>query len=112
MVIKPLEADYMLKLKKITYAYDMKVFTDAGEYFGDIEECIVTNNKIFGWRVRATRNSSLHQLLGGAKGVIVPHRLVKSVGDIMIISKTAIPTTAHEEEQLTETSLSEPTSSI
>ena len=69
----------------------MKVFTDTGDYFGDIEEGIITANKIFGWRVRATRNSSLSQLLGGAKGVIVPHRLVKAVGDIVIISKSAIP---------------------
>ncbi len=81
----------MLKLKRITGVYDMKVFTDNGEYFGDIEEAIVTMTKIFGWRIRATRNSSLSKVLGGAKGVIVPHRLVKSVGDIMIISKTAIP---------------------
>src|SRR3990167_4534146 len=82
----------MLKVKKITHVYEMKVFTDAGEYFGDVEECILTMNKVFGWRVRATRNSSLHKLLGGAKGVIVPHRLVRAIGDIMIISKSAIPT--------------------
>tara|TARA_Y100000310_G_C20548330_1_gene746740 strand:+ start:256 stop:558 length:303 start_codon:yes stop_codon:yes gene_type:complete len=81
----------MLKLRKMTSVYDMKVFTDNGDYFGDIEEAIVTMTKIFGWRIRATRNSSLSQALGGAKGVIVPHRLVKAVGDIMVISKTAIP---------------------
>jgi sporulation protein YlmC with PRC-barrel domain len=81
----------MLKLKRMTGVYDMKVFTDNGEYFGDIEESIVTMTKVFGWRIRATRNSSLSKVLGGAKGVIVPHRLVKAVGDIMIISKTAIP---------------------
>jgi sporulation protein YlmC with PRC-barrel domain len=102
----------MLKLKKITYVYDMKVFTDSGEYFGDIEECIITSNKIFGWRVRATRNSSLHQLLGGAKGVIVPHRLVKSIGDIMIISKTALPSGSHEEDHHSDSgSLSESSTS-
>lgn len=94
----------MLKLKKISYIYDMKVFTDAGEYFGDVEECIITMNKIFGWRIKATRNSSLHKLLGGAKGVVVPHRFVKSVGDIMIISRTAMPSGNPEEE---ETSLTE-----
>ena len=101
----------MLKLKKLTYTYDMKVFTDSGEYFGDVEECILTSNKVFGWRVRATRNSSLHHLLGGAKGVIVPHRLVKSVGDIMIISKTALPhqQTAPEQEETVEPSFSEQT---
>ena len=81
----------MLKLRNMTSVYDMKVFTDNGDYFGDIEEVIVTMTKIFGWRIRATRNSSLSQALGGAKGVIVPHRLVKAVGDIMVISKTAIP---------------------
>ena len=82
----------MLKMKRITETYDMKVFTDQGEYFGDIEESIVTTNKIFGWRVKATRNSFLNSVLGNAKGVIVPQQLVKSIGDIMIISKAAIPT--------------------
>ena len=91
----------MLKVKKITHVYEMKVFTDSGEYFGDVEECILTMNKVFGWRVRATRNSSLHKLLGGAKGVIVPHRLVRAIGDIMIISKTAIPAGAEGEAEMT-----------
>ena len=74
----------MLKLKKVTEMYDMKVFTDAGEYFGDIEEGLLTQTKVSGWRVRATKNSMLIKYLGSAKGVIVPHQLVKSVGDIMI----------------------------
>jgi sporulation protein YlmC with PRC-barrel domain len=81
----------MLKMKKISETYDMKVFTDNGEYFGDVEESILTQNKVFGWRVRATKNSFLNKVLGSAKGVIVPHQLVKSIGDIMIISKAAVP---------------------
>lgn len=81
----------MLKMKRISETYDMRVFTDSGEYFGDIEESILTQSKIFGWKVRATKNSTLNKVLGNAKGVIVPHQLVKSVGDIMIISKSAIP---------------------
>jgi len=81
----------MLKMKRITEAYDMRVFTDSGDYFGDIEEAIVTSTKIFGWKVRASKNSILNRVLGSAKGVIVPHQLVKSVGDIMIISKQAMP---------------------
>lgn len=81
----------MLKLKRISESYDMKVFTDAGDYFGDIEESIITQTKVFGWRVRATKNSFLSKVLGSAKGVIVPHQLVKSIGDIMIISKAAVP---------------------
>ena len=89
----------MLKMKKISEAYDMKVFTDVGEYFGDIEESIITQNRIFGWRVRATKNSFLNKVLGSAKGVIVPHQLVKSIGDIMIISKAALPSSSEEEEK-------------
>jgi len=89
----------MLKLKKISETYDMKVFTDSGEYFGDVEESILTSNKVFGWRVRATKNSFLVKVLGSAKGVIVPHQLVKSVGDIMIISKAAVPSYNPEEEE-------------
>ena len=81
----------MLKLKKISETYDMKVFTDTGEYFGDIEEAVVTQTKVYGWRVRATKNSFLSKVLGSAKGVVVPHTLVKSVGDVMIISKAAVP---------------------
>lgn len=92
----------MLKMKRITEAYEMKVFTDSGEYFGDIEESIVTNNKVFGWRVRSTRNSFLNKILGTAKGVIVPHQLVKSIGDIMIISKSAVPSYTPEQEEDTE----------
>ena len=85
-------------MKRISETYDMRVFTDAGDYFGDVEESILTQTKIFGWKVRATKNSFLNKVLGSAKGVIVPHQLVKSIGDIMIISKTAIPSYKHDEE--------------
>jgi len=88
----------MLKLKKISEVYDMKVFTDAGDYFGDVEEAILTQSKISGWRVRASKNSLLIRYLGSAKGVIVPHQLVKSIGDIIIISKAAVPSYSPEEE--------------
>ena len=81
----------MLKLKKVSEAIGMKVFTDSGDYFGEIEEAILTKTKVFGWRVRATKNSFLDKVLGGAKGVIVPQSLVKSFGDVMVISKTAMP---------------------
>jgi len=93
----------MLRLKKISETYDMKVFTDTGEYFGDIEETLLTQNKVFGWRVRATKNSFLSKVLGSAKGVIVPHQLVKSIGDIMIISKTAVPSYNPEQDDKSET---------
>jgi sporulation protein YlmC with PRC-barrel domain len=88
----------MLKMKKITESFDMKVFTDEGDYFGDIEEAMLTQTKVYGWRIRATKNSFLNKVLGTAKGVIVPHQLVKAIGDIMIISRSAVPSYGGEEE--------------
>ena len=87
----------MLKMKRITETYNMKVFTDGGDYFGDVEESIITTNKVFGWRVRATKNSFLSNVLGNAKGVIVPHGLVKAMGDVMIISKSAVPSYSEDD---------------
>ncbi|MEA2037697.1 MAG: PRC-barrel domain-containing protein [Nanoarchaeota archaeon] len=89
----------MLKMKRISETYDMKVFTDTGDYFGDVEESILATNKVFGWRVRSTKNSFLNKVLGSVKGVIVPHQLVKSIGDIMIISKAAVPSYSGDEEK-------------
>jgi sporulation protein YlmC with PRC-barrel domain len=81
----------MLKMKKVTDTYDLKVFTDSGDYFGDIEDSIISGNKVFGWKIKATKNSFLSKVLGSAKGVIVPHQLTKAVGDILIISRNAVP---------------------
>ena len=36
----------MLKMKKITETYDMKVFTDDGDYFGDVEEVILARTRL------------------------------------------------------------------
>ena len=86
----------MLKTKRLSETYDLRVFTDEGLYFGDIEESVISGNKVFGWRVKATKSYYLAKVLGGAKGVIVPHHLVKAIGDIFIINKAAIP--SYEEE--------------
>lgn len=87
----------MLKLKKISEAYGLQVYTDSGDYFGDVDEILFQDNKIYGWKIKATKTSFLAKAIGGAKGVIVPHPHVKALGDIMIISKSVIP--AFEEEK-------------
>ena len=86
----------MLKLREISKTYGIRVYTDMGEYFGDIDEVIIQNNRIFGWKIKATRNSFLNKTISGAKGVIVPHQLVKAAADVMIISKAAIPSGEEE----------------
>ncbi|MBU1204027.1 MAG: PRC-barrel domain-containing protein [Nanoarchaeota archaeon] len=89
----------MLKTKRLSETYDMRVFTDDGTYFGDVEESVISGNKVFGWRIRATKTSYLTKVLGGAKGVIVPHHLVRAIGDIFIINKAAIPSYEEEEKE-------------
>jgi len=37
------------------------------------------------------------QVLGGARGIIVPHQFIKAIGDIMIINKSAVPVQVEEE---------------
>ena len=76
----------------------MRVFTDTGDYFGDVEEAIIQATKITGWRIRATKNSFLSKVLGSAKGVIIPYNLVKSIGDIMIINRSAVPNAPEGDE--------------
>lgn len=88
-----------LKTRNVTEIYNMQVFTDAGDYFGDVEEAVLTSNKVAGWRIKATKNSHLSRILGGARGVVVPHQLVKAVGDVMIISKNAVPNYDESMEQ-------------
>lgn len=89
----------MLRTRKVTDVFGMRVFTDEGYYYGDIEETILQGNRVHGWKVRATKNSQLTRVLTGAKGATIPHTLVKSIGDIMIISRNALPA---EEEAATE----------
>lgn len=89
----------MLKTRKVTDVFGMRIFTDEGYYYGDVEEVILQGNKVYGWRVRATKASQLNRILTGAKGVTVPHQLVRSMGDIMIVSKNALPSEEVPSEQ-------------
>lgn len=91
----------MLKTRKITDVFSMPVYTDEGYYYGDIEEVIMQGNRVYGWKVRATKHSQLSRVLTGAKGATLPHNLVKSMGDIVVISRSALP--AEEEETATAT---------
>ncbi len=89
----------MLRTRKVTDVFGMRVFTDEGYLYGEIEETILQGNRVYAWRVRALKNSQLSRVLTGAKGATVPHQLVKSIGDIMIISRNALPSEELPEEQ-------------
>ena len=78
-----------MKIRKIGEILGMKVYTDSGEYFGEIEEANLSENKIDGWRIKVGGN--VLSLIGGARGVIIPHRFVKAISDVVIITKAALP---------------------
>ena len=79
----------MLKIKKITEIMGKRVYTDAGDFFGEIEEANLAENKIEGWRIRVIR--SIGSFLGGARGVIIPHQFIRAIGDVVIISRANLP---------------------
>lgn len=70
---------------KISETYDKEVYTDDGVYFGKIGDVVLGKYMIHGWVVKSTPNSLLQRTLGGVKAVIVPHKAVKAIGDVMII---------------------------
>ena len=78
-----------MRVKKITEVIGAKVYTDGGDFFGEIEEANLSENKIDGWRIRV--GGSVLSLIGGARGVIIPHQFVRAVSDVVIINKAALP---------------------
>ncbi|MEM1535802.1 MAG: PRC-barrel domain-containing protein [Candidatus Pacearchaeota archaeon] len=91
----------MLKILKISDVIGMKVFTDGGDFVGVIEEANLLGNRIESWRVRVAKDSSIGPYLSGAKGLIIPHQYVKAFGEVVIISRSAVPAKeeiAEEEE--------------
>ncbi len=80
-----------MAMRTLVSTYGIRVFTDDGDYFGEVEEALVSGSKIVSWKITASSNSVLQKLVKNAKGVIIPNQLVKSIADIMIISNAAMP---------------------
>jgi sporulation protein YlmC with PRC-barrel domain len=88
----------MLKIKKMSEVLGKKVFTDSGDVFGYVEEVNLVDNKIDGWRIVVSRDSGMSSLLGGARGIVVPHQFLKSIGDVILINQKAVPVREGDEE--------------
>jgi len=85
----------MLKIKKLTGVIGKKVYTDTGDFFGEMEEANLIENKIDSWKIKIA--GSMTNFLGGARGVIIPHQFVKAVGDIVVVSRASLPLQEGEE---------------
>jgi sporulation protein YlmC with PRC-barrel domain len=93
-----------MRIKKISEVVGTRVYTDAGDFFGEIEEANLFENKLDGWRIRV--GSGVAPFLGGARGVIVPHQFVKAISDIFIINKAALPSSSEKDlEEVSEEEL-------
>jgi sporulation protein YlmC with PRC-barrel domain len=84
----------MLRIKKINASLGKRVYTDVGDYFGEVEEAILSENKVDSWRIRVAREVVAQ--LNGARGVIIPHQFVKAVGDVLIINQGSLPIMAEQ----------------
>ncbi|HJZ18889.1 MAG TPA: PRC-barrel domain-containing protein [Candidatus Nanoarchaeia archaeon] len=87
-----------MRIKKLSEAIGVKVYTDSGDYFGEVEEANLSENKIDGWRIKVS--GSMLSLISGARGVIIPHQFVKAISDIFIISKSALPSQEQDLEEI------------
>ena len=87
-----------MKVRKISEVLGMRVYTDSGDYFGEIEEVNLSENKIDGWRIRV--GGGVLPLIGGARGVIIPHNFVKAISDVFIINRSALPSQPTHADEL------------
>ena len=78
-----------IKIKKISEVLGKRVYTDSGEYFGEVEEVNLVENKVDSWRIKVA--GGIGSFLGGARGVVIPHQFVKAIGDVCIVSKASLP---------------------
>lgn len=84
-----MQIECMLRIKKISEVLGKQVYTSEGDYFGQVEEVSLVDNKIEGWRIRV--GPGLAGVLGGARGVIIPHGFVKAIGDVFLVTKGSLP---------------------
>ena len=79
----------MLRVKKISEIVGKMVYTSDGDFFGQIDDVNLAENKIDGWKIKV--GSSFLAMFGGARGVVIPHQFVRAVGDVIIINKSSLP---------------------
>ena len=89
-----------MRIKKVSEVIGTRVYTDSGDFFGEIEEANLFDNKIDGWRIKV--GGSVMSMIGGARGVIIPHQFVKAVGDVFLINRSALPSQDSSIEEIPE----------
>lgn len=83
-----------LYLKKISETTKSKVYTEDGYFLGEIEDAMISGNKIYGWKLRVL-DPNLNKR--GIRGLIIQHQLVKAMGQIWIVSRAVYSVKSEEE---------------
>ena len=79
----------MLRVKRMSEVLGKHVYTSDGDHFGQIEDVNLVDNKIEGWKIKVS--GGFMNVLGGARGVIIPQQFVKAIGDIFIVNRASLP---------------------
>jgi len=92
----------VLNIRKISETTRSKVYTEDGYFLGEVEDAIISDNKIYGWKIRVLDPDLSKR---GIRGIIAPHQLIKAMGQIWIISKAvySVKSTSEKEEKSKET---------
>jgi sporulation protein YlmC with PRC-barrel domain len=85
----------MLRIKKISVMVGKRVFTDTGDFFGEVEEAMLAENRVDSWKIRVSREMAKN--LNGARGVVIPHQFVKAIGDVFVVNRASLPISEKEE---------------
>ena len=85
----------MLRIKKVSEVIGKQVYTNEGDFFGQVEEVNLVENKIESWRIKMGQGFMSNL---GAKGVIVPHQFVRAIGDVVVVNSGAFKGVASKEE--------------
>ena len=69
---------------EITTLFGMRVFTDEGRYVGRVEDIIIeTDSNTISGIVVVEYNKALIE--STSRGVVIPYRIVRAVGDIILV---------------------------
>jgi len=79
----------MLRIKKISEIIGKNVFTSEGDFFGQVDDVNLAENKVDGWKIKI--GSGFLSTFGGARGVVIPHQFVRAIGEILIVNKNSLP---------------------
>jgi sporulation protein YlmC with PRC-barrel domain len=71
-------------ISEISTLFGLRVYTDEGRYIGKVEDVVIDLDRR---QVRGLALGDYNKVLIDSKapGIIIPYRLVKSVGDIVLI---------------------------